>query len=89
MNNKAKEEDFTPVFVVGIYKGNPAVRTLDYPDSLRSTQIAGFMTAILDCVVDMVEEQDQVEFEQDILEAFEIFVKHRFENTSKYKIEEE
>ena len=89
MSNKAKDEDFIPVMIVGLYKDNPAVRTLDYNDSLRSTQIAGFMTAILDCVVDMVDEQDQVEFEQDILEAFEIFVKHRFENTSRYRIEEE
>ena len=72
-----------------MYKGNPAVRTLDYDDALRSTQIAGFMTAILDCVVDMVDEQDQTEFEEQILEAFEIFVANRFENTNKYKIEEE
>jgi len=89
MNKKAKDEDFIPVFIVGMYKGNPAVRTLDYEDNLRSTQIAGFMTAILDCVVDMVDEQDQVEFEEQILEAFEIFVANRFENTNKYKIEEE
>jgi hypothetical protein len=89
MPDKAKENDFVPVFIVGMYKGNPAIRTLDYDDSLRSTQIAGFMTAILDCVVDMVDEQDQVEFEQDILEAFEVFVANRFENTNRYKIEEE
>ena len=89
MNKKAKDEDFIPVFIVGMYKDNPAVRTLDYADSLRSTQIAGFMTAILDCVVDMVDEQDQTEFEEQILEAFEIFVANRFENTNKYKIEED
>lgn len=88
MNKKAKDEDFIPVFIVGMYRGNPAVRTLDYEDNLRSTQIAGFMTAILDCVVDMVDEQDQTEFEEQILEAFEIFVANRFENTNKYKIEE-
>jgi len=89
MSDKAKDEDFIPVFIIGMYKGNPAVRTLDYDDTLRSTQIAGFMTAILDCVVDMVDEQDQTEFEEQILEAFEIFVANRFENTNKYKIEEE
>ena len=89
MSDKAKDEDFIPVFSVGMYKGNPAVRTLDYDDTLRSTQIAGFMTAILDCVVDMVDEQDQTEFEEQILEAFQIFVANRFENTNKYKIEED
>jgi hypothetical protein len=89
MSNKARDEDFVPVFVVGMFKGNPAIKTLDYDDSLRSTQIAGFMTAILDCVVDMVDEQDQVQFEEDILEAFEVFVANRFENTNRYKIEEE
>lgn len=89
MSNKANDNDFVPIFIVGMYKDNPAIKTLDYDDSLRSTQIAGFMTAILDCVVDMVDEQDQVQFEQDILEAFEVFVANRFENTNRYKIEEE
>lgn len=89
MSDKARDEDFVPVFIVGMYKGNPAIKTLDYDDNLRSTQIAGFMTAILDCVVDMVDEQDQVQFEEDILEAFEVFVANRFENTNRYKIEEE
>jgi hypothetical protein len=88
MKDKAKEEDFEPVLVVGLFRGNPAVRTLDYEDSLRATQIAGFMTAILDCMVDMVEEQDQVEFEENILEAFNLFLDNRFENTNKYKLEE-
>jgi hypothetical protein len=86
--DNAKEEDFVPVFILGMYNGNPAVRTLDYDDSLRSTQIAGFMTAILDCVVDMVDEQDQTEFEEQILQAFEVFVDNRFENTNKYRIDE-
>jgi len=53
-----------------------------------STQIAGFMTAILDCMVDTVDEQYQVEFEEEILEAFNIFIKDRFEHTNKYKLEE-
>jgi hypothetical protein len=86
--NKANDEDFTPVMVVGMYRDNPAVRTLDYNDSLHSAQIAGFMTAILDCVVDMVDEQDQVQFEEDILEMFNYFIKNRFANTKKYKIQE-
>jgi hypothetical protein len=89
MKGKAREEDFEPVLVVGLFRGNPAVRTLDYDNSLRATQIAGFMTAILDCMVDMVEEQDQLEFEENILEAFELFVKDRFENTNKYQMGEE
>jgi hypothetical protein len=89
MSDKAREEDFEPILVVGLFKGNPAVRTLDYGDSLRATQIAGFMTAILDCMVDMVDEQDQTEFEQNILEAFNVFVEHRYSNTNKYKIEDE
>jgi hypothetical protein len=37
-------------------------------------------------MVDLVDEQDQVEFEENILEAFELFIDNRFENTSKYKI---
>jgi len=89
MKNKAKGEDFIPVLVSGLYKGNPAVRTLDYDGSLRATQIAGFMVAILDCMVDMVEEQDQLEFEENILEAFELFVKDRYDHTNKYRIEGE
>ena len=89
MTNKAREEDFEPILVAGLFKGNPAVRTLDYDDSLRATQIAGFMVAILDCMVDMVEEKDQTEFEENILEAFEMFLENRFENTNKYKIEKE
>lgn len=84
--NDANEEDFVPILVSGLYKGNPAVRTLDYDGSLRATQVAGFMVAILDCMVDLVDEQDQVEFEENILEAFELFIDNRFENTSKYKI---
>lgn len=88
MKDKAKEEDFEPVLVVGLFKGNPAVRTLDYADDLRATQIAGFMTAILDCMVDMVDEKDQTEFEENILEAFELFVKDRYDHTDKYQIEE-
>jgi hypothetical protein len=82
----AREEDFIPVLVSGLYKGNPAVRTLEYDDSLRATQVAGFMVAILDCMVDMVDEKDQTEFEENILEAFELFLENRFENTNKYKI---
>jgi hypothetical protein len=89
MSNKAREEDFVPVLISGLFKGNPAVRTLDYSESLRATQIAGFMVAILDCMVDMVDEQDQLEFEENILEAFELFLDNRFENTNKYRIEEE
>ena len=84
--NNANEEDFVPILVSGFYKNNPAVRTLDYDGSLRATQVAGFMVAILDCMVDLVDEQDQVEFEENILEAFELFIENRFENTSKYKI---
>jgi len=84
--NDANEEDFVPILVSGLYKGNPAVRTLDYDGSLRATQVAGFMVAILDCMVDLVDEQDQVEFEENILEAFELFIDNRFENTCKYKI---
>jgi hypothetical protein len=86
--NKAREEDFESVLVVGLYDGNPAVRTLEYNKSLRATQIAGFMVAILDCMVDMVDEQDQLEFEDNILEAFEVFIKNRFEHTNKYKFED-
>ena len=89
MKDKAKEEDFVPVLRVGLFRGNPAVRTLDYEDNLRATQIAGFMTAILDCMVDMVDEQDQLEFEENILEAFELFVKDRYDHTNKYKLGEE
>ena len=51
---KAREEDFEPILEVGLFKGNPAVRTLNYDNMLRSTQIAGFMVAILDCMVDMM-----------------------------------
>jgi len=87
--DKAKDEDFMPALIVGFYKGNPAVRTLDVKDGLTSTQIAGFMTAILDCMVDMVDEKDQNQFERNVLAAFEIFVENRFANTHKYKIEEE
>lgn len=89
MKDKAREEDFEPVLVVGLYRGNPAVRTLDYNGNLRATQIAGFMTAILDCMVDMVDEQDQVEFEENILDAFEVFVKDRYDHTNKYQMGEE
>jgi hypothetical protein len=89
MLNEANEEDFVPILVSGLYKGNPAVRTLDYNGSLRSTQVAGFMVAILDCMVDTVDEHEQTQFEDEILEAFEVFVANRFENTNKYKIEEE
>jgi hypothetical protein len=89
MKDKAKEEDFVPVLQVGLFRGNPAVRTLDYEDNLRATQIAGFMTAILDCMVDMVDEQDQLEFEENILDAFELFVKDRYDHTNKYKLGEE
>jgi hypothetical protein len=86
--NSANEEDFVPILVSGLYKGNPAVRTLNYDDTLRATQVAGFMVAILDCMVDLVDEKDQTEFEENILEAFELFIENRFENTSKYKLKE-
>jgi hypothetical protein len=89
MKNNAKEEDFVPILVSGLYKGNPAVRTLDYEGTLRSTQVAGFMVAILDCMVDLVDEKDQTEFEKNILEAFELFIDNRFENLSTYKISKE
>ena len=89
MKDRAKEEDFIPVLVVGLFKGNPAVKTLNYDDILRSTQIAGFMTAILDCMVDMVEEEDQIEFESNILEALDVFIKDRHEHTNKYKIQDD
>jgi hypothetical protein len=89
MSNKAREEEFEPVLVVGMFRDNPAVRTLDYDHSLRATQIAGFMTAILDCMVDMVDEKDQIEFEDNILEAFEIFIKDRHEHTNKYQMGDE
>jgi hypothetical protein len=88
MSNKANEDDFVPVLVAGLYKGNPAVRTLDFEEGVSSTQVAGFLTAILDCMVDVVDEQDQIEFEEQILEAFKIFTKDRFGNTNKYKLDE-
>jgi len=87
--NDAREEDFVPILVSGLYQGNPAVRTLDYDNTLRATQVAGFMVAILDCMVDMVDEKDQTEFEDNILEAFKLFLDNRFENTNKYKIKTE
>jgi hypothetical protein len=89
MTDKAKDEDFVPVMIAGLYKGNPAVRTLECEEGVSSTQVAGFMTAILDCIVDTVDEHEQAQFEDEILEAFEVFVANRFENTNKYKIEEE
>jgi hypothetical protein len=89
MSDKAKDEDFVPVMVVGLYKGNPAVRTLECEEGVSSTQVAGFMTAMLDCIVDTVDEHEQTQFEEEILEAFEVFVTNRFENTNKYKIEED
>lgn len=89
MSNKARDEDFVPVMIVGLYKGNPAVRTLECEEGVSSTQVAGFMTAILDCIVDTVDEQEQTQFEEEILKAFEIFIKDRFEYTNKYRIENE
>jgi len=89
MMDRANEEEFDPVLVAGLFRGNPAVRTLDYDGGLRATQIAGFMVAILDCMVDMVDEKDQTEFEDNILEAFDFFLKDRFEHTNKYKLDDE
>jgi hypothetical protein len=85
---KANPDDFVPVFVLGMYKDNPAIRTLEYEEGLTSTQIAGFLTAIIDCMVDMVEEKDQTQYEEDILSAFQIFVENRHSNTNKYSLEE-
>lgn len=89
MPDNARDEDFVPVLVVGLYKGNPAVRTLDCEEGVTSTQVAGFMTAILDCIVDTVDEHEQTQFEDEILQAFEIFIKDRFEYTNKYRIGDE
>ena len=46
-------------------------------------------STILDCMVDLVDEKDQTEFEKNILEAFELFIDNRFENLSTYKISKE
>jgi len=89
MSKKANDDDFVPVFIVGLYKDNPAVKTLDYGEGLSSIQIAGFMTAILDCVVDLVDECNQTEFEEEILEAFKTFISDRFGHTNKYKLEDD
>jgi len=87
--DKVNEEDFEPIFVVGLYKGNPAVRTLSYEEGLSSLHVSGMMTAILDCVVDLVDEQDQAKFEKDIIDSFIVFAETRYGNSNKYKLEDD
>jgi hypothetical protein len=89
MSEYAKDEDFVPIFIAGVYKGNPAVRTLSYEEGITSSQVAGIMTALLDCVVDSVPDNIQTSFEQEIIETFNNFIENRFNHTNKYIIKED
>ena len=89
MTEYAKDEEFIPVFIAGLYRGNPAVKTLSYEEGITSSQVAGIMTALLDCVVDSVPDNIQTKFEQEIIETFNTFIENRFNYTNKFLIKED
>jgi hypothetical protein len=86
MTDRTRHENFIPIFEVGIHDGNPAVRTYDIDCELTPYDVAGFMVAILDCMVDFAPESEQIEFEATVLKAFKKFAKNRHEHTNKYYI---
>ena len=86
--DKGNIEDFEPIFVVGLYNGNPAIKANeDMELTLHPVLVAGFMTALIECIIDRVPEPQQVEFEQATLKAFRKLVKTRFDRTNKFSVD--
>jgi hypothetical protein len=86
--DKGNIDDFEPIFVIGLYKGNPAIKANhDLDLDLSPIRMAGFLTALVECIVDKVPEPLQVEFEQEALKLFRKLVKTRYERTNKLNID--
>ena len=86
------KNDFVPVFVLGLYKNNPAIKTnvdLVTGVDLSSLKVAGLMVALVECVVDMLPESEQIKFEQETLKFFRKLVKTRFERTHKIQLDKD
>lgn len=77
-------DDFVPILTLGVYKGNPACRTLDFTCDVGPITVAGFLTAVVECMVDQVPENKQIEFEADVMKTFRKIVKTRHERTGKF-----
>ena len=87
--DKGYIDKFKPVFVIGLYDGNPAIKPCCDEDMVYTTLgVAGMLTALVECVVDAVPEPDQVEFEQEVMKLFKKLVKTRYNRTNKLKLDE-
>jgi hypothetical protein len=77
MKNKLSIENFTPVFEVGVLKIGedqycPATIPLSSSSAvlLSPESVSGLMTSFFDCIVDMIEESQQIDFEKDTINKF-------------------
>jgi len=88
-------ENFTTIMKLGVLKQDeenycPAVMptSVFFEMQKNPTVIAGFLTAIFDCVVDDVPENEQIEFEKETLKLFRSMVKMRESHTEKIKFKQ-
>jgi hypothetical protein len=83
-------EKFTTVIKIGVLEQSennfcPAVLPMSVFFEMEKTPtiIAGFLTAVFDCVVDSISENEQIEFEKETLKLFKSMVKMREKHTEK------
>jgi hypothetical protein len=89
-------EDFTPIMNLGFIPDgkedgmmNPAVMVLNriYDVKFHPQVLAGMLTSVLECVIDILPENEQIDFEKKALKDFNKIVKHRHEHVDKFKID--
>lgn len=69
---------------------NPAVLTTSgIKDALDPKVAAGLLVAVMECLVDNIEEKNQIKFEKDLLKNFKSMTSERHEHVSKLKFDQE
>ena len=68
---------------------NPAALVLDDINNVKFTSqaLAGLLASVVDCIVNQISEDKQIDFEKDTLKIFNRIVKHRHEHVEKMKID--
>lgn len=86
-------DNFRPVYEVGVLEYEedsfcPAVGPVKHGLDIEMNPeiVAGFLTALFECMIDMIPDSEQIEFEKKSLKLFNRMVKIREEHTEKIDI---
>jgi len=73
-------EGYAPMFELGLFEEeSPACRILEDEIKINPIVLASLSVALFETAMDSVEEQHQIEFENQFLEAFNIMLRERYE----------